>query len=277
MNLTRREFFVLSTVFMNKFPSQDIIEVNLPEYMLRLKTPIKTYKFPVAIGRGTHGHKETPIGAGNVYEKRKKVFFRYGHSYPNLNINKGDIIKWTNTFDSNGKPIGYRMPYKIMRGLGMKIYTGGYTLLNFVIHSTTDEFTIGTPASSGCLRVGLDDMLRLYSLTEPKTKTGKLKNPIPLILKYEIINIKKEIVKLHADVYNKINYYTEFLEQLKKKGYRPNKKAYKIISEHEKEFKKTHVEISHRLSSNFPKNYISPELKSRLHAKIDLYELITGT
>ena len=216
MRVTRRNFLQVSLLlasgfFLGKndvFALQNKLEqkvkINLPNYLLTLMNFVdgnleEIFSFPVGIGKGYGRRKQTPIGTGFIDEKRKTVVFRYGKDYPDFKINQGDIIRWTNTYDEGGKPTGYRMPYSQMRGLGMKIRTGSsnYYYNDFVIHSTTDEFTVGTPTSSGCIRVGMKDMLKLYDLASPEIKQGIIKKPIPIEISYDLVEINNErIIKI---------------------------------------------------------------------------------
>ena len=174
------------------------------------------------------------------------------------------------------------MPYKNMRGLGMKIkinsgdsassdrYTNRY-----VIHSTTDKFTVGSPASKGCLRVSIEDMLKLFSLTAPDVKEGEIK--IPLEIKYNLVEIKDDCVILHANIYNReTDYLEEFKEIAKKQGIEKNfnyEKASKLFAEAEEEFKTAHKKVLEKLTSPYPKNFVSEELKGKLHKIYKISEL----
>ena len=106
------------------------IIINLPAYELKLMNladgeVTETHTFPVSIGRGAEGRAPTPISEGAVYDKRKRILFRYGEDFPQYNKKKGDIIYWNNTFDENGKPKSGWVPYREFRGLGMKPHPAG--------------------------------------------------------------------------------------------------------------------------------------------------------
>ncbi len=162
-NISRRDFVKESILFYsflfnpNYLVGEDIpkqgIFVNLPSYSLSLINLLDNnfsdiYNFEVGIGKGERGRRQTPIGEGFVYEKREKVVFRYGEDYPLLNLKKGDIIKWTNTFDKTGKPIGYNMPYSNMRGLGMKIKNKIFKILPAILFSVPPRVLIKVSVSS---------------------------------------------------------------------------------------------------------------------------------
>ena len=261
-------FFLGNNVFaQNKLEQK--VKINLPDYSLDLMNFVdgnleETFSFPVGIGKGCCGRKQTPVGTGFIDEKRKTVVFRYGEDYPHLNIKKDDIIKWTNTFDEKGKPTGYRMPYSKMRGLGMKIKSGSsdYYYNDFVIHSTTDEFTIGTPTSSGCLRVGMKDMLKLYDLTSPEIKRGSIK--IPIEISYDLVELNNENIELHANIYNK---NIDPVQELKKKttedfDYNKIQEEFALANE---QFNVAHKQILNILSKSHPHNFVPLDLRERLH------------
>ena len=247
-------------------PSQEI-HVNLPAFRLTLKSGIDTRSYPVAIGRGYAGRPETPVGHGEVYEKRKQVIFRYGQAYPQYDVEKGDIIRWTNTFKPSGEPTGYLMPYDDMRGLGRGIHTDDGIRSRYVIHSTTDWFTVGTPASSGCLRLNIDDMLDLYSSVIPHRERGQIS--VPLTLSYDLIEVSGSLVTLHADVYGA----SDHLKELVSHGYPCTPALRNNIRRIRDDFDRAHDHILETLLQDYPRNFVPDDLKSRLHTTISLEEL----
>jgi len=279
--ITRRNFLQISSLLTfnlskknNVFAQNKLeqkIKINLPGYSLTLMNFVdgnleETFSFSVGIGKGYDGRKQTPIGTGFIDEKRKTVVFRYGENYPHLKINKGDVIRWTNTYDEKGNPIGYRMPYSEMRGLGMKIRTGSsnYYYDEFVIHSTTDEFTIGTPTSDGCLRVGMKDMLKLYDLISPEIKQGIIKKQIPIDISYDLVKLNNENIELHADIYNK---NIDVVQELKKKttedfDYNKIQEEFALANE---QFIVAHKQILNILSKSHPHNFVPLDLREKLH------------
>ncbi len=288
MRYTRRDFlfWVSACAFdllvpENIFPSDEQkIIVNLPSYNLKLICSDKEiYDFPIAIGRGFAGRRETPVGEGIVDEKRDGVLFRYGKDYPQTHSKKGDVIRWTNTFDEKGNRRGYKMPYKNMRGLGLKIKEKSSKKIwdRFVIHSTTDEFTIGTPASNGCLRVGMNDMLKLYDLICPEIKKGYLEKPVGIEILYNLVELEKSNVIIHDDVYNKnINYVEEFKKLMSKKNLNENFLDYtemeKSFETAKTSFKETRKKILETLMKEYPKNFVPVSLKEKLHKRYSLSE-----
>jgi len=294
MKITRRDFFKVSSLLVFNFllRKNDVfafqneleqrIKINLPAYSLTLMNYIngnleETLIFPVGIGKGCYGRKQTPISEGFIYEKRKKVVFRYGKDYPHLNINKGDVIRWTNTFDENGKPEGYRMPYSKMRGLAMKIKPDRYNTYydDFVIHSTTDEFTVGIPASGGCIRVKMEDMLRLYNIVSPQVEEGILEKQIPIEISYGLIKLNKKSIKLHANIYNKdIDLVQEFKKEIKKTEFNQEDFDYDKIEQVfrlvNKEFNIVHKQILNVLSKTYPKNFVPVYLREQLHRDYEI-------
>lgn len=289
MRMTRRDFLVIASACVlgilnleKVFPSslEQKIVLNLPSYDLNLITSDnQIYSFPVGIGRGYAGRRETPIGEGFVYEKRERVLFRYGENHPKYKKKKGDIIKWTNTFNENGIPTEYAMPYSKMRGIGLKIKEHSSDLYSnrFVIHSTTDEFTLTIPSSSGCIRLGMNDMLKLYDLIERENKSGLLKKPIPIKTTYNLVEIKDKELVIHANVYNKkINYLDEFKKIEFNLGCNNGLFNYSKIEEEfryaEKSFRETHRQIQKKLIKPFPDNFVSNQLKEKLHKKYPIFE-----
>lgn len=300
MKQTRREFIKLAIPLgclafigikgVDAFASQSKLEqkvvINLPAYSLTLMNFIdgelkESYTFTVGVGRGSAGKKQTPIGSGIIYEKRDKVIFRYGKSYPNLKIKRGDVIRWTNTFDELGNPVGYRMPTKIMKGLGMMITSGpyNYNYNDFVIHSTTDKFTVGTPVSDGCIRAGIEDMLRLYDLIEPENKEGALERPVPVDIKYNVIELNQDELVLHANIYHKsIDYIAELKKQIAGAGVDENcfdyNKAGEAFLAANSELDKVYKQVLEILSRSHPRNFVSPSLKEQLHKTFNLSEFL---
>ncbi|HLD55757.1 MAG TPA: L,D-transpeptidase [Candidatus Nanoarchaeia archaeon] len=272
-------FFSANSVFAGEKSNQRI-DANLPSYNLKLfEDSNEIFSCKVAIGKGSHGRRETPIGQGVIYEKRKSINFRYGKNYPQYNAKKGDVIKWTNTFDKNGEPKGYKMPYRDMRGLGMKIKEGEFEdSTRFVIHSTTDEFTLGVPASGGCLRVGMQEMLDLYKLVDNSKNSGLI-DEIPINLRYNLIDLKEGLFTFHANIYNKeFDLENQILSEIKNNGLkRMGIKSDAIAEEYsglKNNFKKAQDEILRTLEKGFPNNFLSEELKGQLHRVFPIEDFI---
>ncbi len=256
--------------------------INLPAYSLTLMNfvdgkLIDKYVFPIGIGMGYAGRPKTPIGDGFIYEKRKKIIFRYPEDYPHLDLYKDDIIMWTNTFDSKGTPIGYRMPYSKMRGLGMKIMAGSLSYNEFVIHSTTEEFTVGSPATKGCIRLGLENMLKLYDLIAPDVEQGLLKKPIPLEIIYDLIEITRDSIVVHANVYGMdIDYIHELRKEISHSGFSGSfnhEELRKSFSTTNEKFATVHKQILNTLLKDYPHNFVPLSLKKNLHLTLSISDI----
>ncbi len=258
------------------------IVVNVPAYKLKLveknETSTKEHEFNIAVGGLFEDRHPTPIGNGTVYEKRKRVLFFYGGDYPQLKIKKGDVIKWNNTFTPEGKPTGFKVPYQRIRGIGMKIKrpSDGYTYIDYVIHSALDDHTVGFAVSGGCLRVRMEDMLRLYDLVEPEKEDGIIKE-VPLKINYDLVEMNNGNVILHANVYNKkIDYVSEFRKLVAKQGVEDKfdyPKIEEIFKKADENFKEAYKELIKRSLRPFPGNYLPSQLRGRFHQTYKLSDL----
>ncbi len=133
-------------------PNNQLIVVDLSRRTLRLYYGDRLIKgYRVAIGKP---ETPTPVGKGYIRSKGR-IIFKY-ESGPR----KGQIRKWS--LLRNGKWV--RIPYSKMFGLGITV--PGYNPYQFYIHSTTEDYTMGQAASSGCVRMRIKDMLELYPLVE---------------------------------------------------------------------------------------------------------------
>ena len=166
----KQDWFTLTTSF------KPTITVNIPTKKLHFKD--KTYT--IAVGKF---EAQTPIGIGNVVDKRKKIQFIYTEG-----IKKGKLIEYFHDLKGRLK----RMPYDKMRGLGLKI--NGFT--DYVIHSTTEDWNLQKDVSSGCLRLRIMDMLELYELVEIKT---------PIVIDYILCEVKDDYLYIYKDIY-KLNH-----------------------------------------------------------------------
>ncbi len=250
------------------------IVVNIPAYRLSLFSGEKAYHFDVAVGKMDHGRRPTPIGHGVISEKRDRIVFIYDQDIPQLDEKKGKKIVWTHTFDSHGKPVTYKMPYERMRALAMEIRQGHQVVKDFVIHSTTDEYTIGGPASDGCIRLKIRDMLRLYDLVAPNVPKGKLSRPVPLSLEYHLVEVKDGLIVLHANLYNESIAYGKELEK-RATGHKLNyEKFERLANEAERLFQEVLHRIRSILRNDWPRNYVPEELKKELHRSYKIDELL---
>ncbi len=285
MRFSRREFLWISAALgldsvlprMAYPKTSQHIKVNLPAYRLTLMDKENVHEFKVGIGRGCMGRDRTPISEGKVYSKRKEVIFRYDHDVPDLGEKKGDIIKWNYTFDKEGRQINHHVRYDEMRGLGMKFWLHGKEVDKYVIHSTTDDFTIGTPSSGGCLRVGIEDMLRLYSLVAPTVEEGTIK-PVRIQTRYDLVEAKDNAIELHADIYHLGADYTRLIvKEMNKAGYRGRLDMGLIsrrATEAQRQFRTAQTMILERLLSGYPNNYLSEGLRNRLHSCFEMGEFL---
>jgi hypothetical protein len=168
------------------------IEINIPQYKMSFYDDGKLVKkYEVRVGKPT---TPSPQGKGKIYEKRKNISF----------TKKGRLMKYCST--ENDETI--RVPYEDLRGLGMEIYTKRWgNTRKFVIHSTTEHWTIGTPASMGCVGLEINDMLDLYS---------RVNVPAEVYFHYDTIDVnpKERTVTIYADIYGKS---TNNADALKKK------------------------------------------------------------
>jgi len=258
--------------------------INLPAYELILtnfrdEKAFENHTFAVSIGRGAEGRKQTPIGEGFIYDKRRIIILRYGDDFPQYNKKRGDLIFWNNTFDESGKPLGHRLDYGELRGLGMKIKPENFDYYDQsnVVHSTLDDFTVGIPASHGCAGVAKKDMLRLFDLVAPNVKDGKLKQPLKLKTVYELVESREDAFVIHANIYNKD---MDYVEEFQAKALKTHSSAWfdmdrvkKEFDDASKEFQEAHKQILAKLLKGWPDNYVSPELKQKLHRAYKLADL----
>lgn len=249
------------------------VVVNIPAYRLSLFSNGKAHHFDVAVGKMDHGRRPTPIGHGVISEKRERIVFVYDQDIPQLDEKEGKKIVWTHTFDSHGRPVTYRMPYEKMRALAMEIRQGHQVVKDFVIHSTADEYTIGGPASDGCIRLKIKDMLKLYDLIAPGVSKGKLNKPVPLSLQYHLVEVKDGLIVLHANLYNEKIAYGKELEK-HATGHRLNYEKFETLAN---EAERVFQEVLHRIRSilrkDWPKNYVPEELRKELHRSYRIEKL----
>ena len=134
-------------------------------------------RYLISVGRPRF---QTPIGSGIIVDKRKKIRFVY-----TVGWRKGEVI----TYGHDLKGGVFKLQYNNMRGLGIRI--GEYT--DYVIHATTEDWNIGRAASSGCIRMRIPDMLKLYAEVQVNT---------PIIIDYILCEVKGDDLILYPDVYN---------------------------------------------------------------------------
>ncbi len=186
--------------FLKKLNNNHLIIIRIPEnilyfykYRSKNKTPVLVKKFPVTVGRYT---RQTPIGEGIIYT-RGHIYFK--HIY---GTNAGQVIMKGHTRDGDE----FDIPYDMMFGLYMVINQSD----SYVIHSTTEDWKIGTAASSGCIRMLIPDMLTLYPCLSP---------PVKVIIKYELFKFENGMLTIFPDIYRKYySLYSAIMEFFKKEG-----------------------------------------------------------
>ncbi|MBD3305517.1 L,D-transpeptidase family protein [candidate division KSB3 bacterium] len=205
---------------------QHLVYLNVPAYTLNLYTQYSDQRWerltiPVGVGRGPGRKNQTPTGQGELYAKATGVTFEYGAQNPAELV--GKTITHSNTFDKTTlKPVRIKMPSD-MKSIFMKINSDldAQFYKRFVLHETTDWYTVGTPASNGCIRVERDDMHRLYNVLHPSVQEGPLSSAVPITIYYDVAEYypdEKRVV-LHANIYNRqIDYVQEILADLQEAG-----------------------------------------------------------
>lgn len=166
------------------------IEVNIPSYNLRVYDGDNCVTgFPVRVGRP---EAPTPIGQGEIYEKRRDIsFFYLDGEKEGEKIEKSFIVP---------KARFEKMPYEKMRALAMDFHGDR----SKVIHSTTDYWTIGLPKSHGCIGLKIEDMLELYGCINQV--------PIRIDTKYKTFEVEGDKITFYADIYQKVTTGNELAE-----------------------------------------------------------------
>lgn len=206
--------------------AEQVVYVNIPAYRLSLYTKYinghwDRFSVPVGVGKGGRKSTQTPTGRGELYAKAIGVTFQYGPQNPSELV--GKTITHSNTFDKDTlQPVTIKMPadmQSIFMRLTSDIDAQFYT--QFVLHETTDWYTVGTPASSGCMRVERDDMQRLYQALHPSLLEGNFPTPVPIITYYDVAEYypEQQMVVLHANIYQRqVDYVHEVLRDLQEAG-----------------------------------------------------------
>ncbi|GAK49691.1 hypothetical protein U14_00914 [Candidatus Moduliflexus flocculans] len=205
---------------------QQQVFVNIPAYTLNLYTQYadqhwERLSIPVGVGKGADRKHQTPTGRGELYAKAVGVSFEYGPQNPKELV--GTKITHSNTFDkATLKPVTIKMPGD-MKSVFMKLTSDidSQFYMQYVLHETTDWYTIGTAASSGCVRIDRDDMQRFYSAIMPTVYEGQLSPSVPITIYYDVSEYypDEKMVVLHANIYHRpIDYVQEVLKDLKDAG-----------------------------------------------------------
>jgi hypothetical protein len=205
---------------------QQLAYLNIPAYSLNLYTQYDDNRWerlaiPVGVGRGSQRRYQTPTGKGELYAKATGVTFQYGAQNPKELA--GRTITHSNTFDKTTlKPVRIKMPSD-MKSIFMKVNSDidAQFYKRFVLHETTDWFTVGTPASKGCIRIDREDMNRLYNTIYPSVREGTFSTVVPITIYYDVAEYypEQKMVVLHANIYNRqVDYVHEVLHDLKEAG-----------------------------------------------------------
>jgi len=227
------------------------IKVNIPSYELKVYDEANEIaRFDIRVGKK---ETPTPIGKGEIKERRERIVFRYSEG-----PKKGEIIKYSYL---NPEKRTIKMPYNKMRGLQMVIKHDKNLDDGKVIHSTTDYWTVGFPVSHGCIGLKIDDMLNLYNLVN--------KVPVPVNIGYETIFVEGNQAVFYADIYNK---GTNSLERLVNKGIkiRDFESAQRKLNEINKELTNNLKKAKKELSKG--KN--PGELKNKMCCRVDIGEFL---
>jgi len=205
---------------------EQMVYLNIPAYRLSLYTKFingewDRFSIPVGVGKGTKQSTQTPTGQGTLYAKATGVTFQYGSQNPPELV--GKTITHSNTFDKTTlEPVTIKMPAD-MRSIFMRITSDidAQFYTQFVLHETTDWYTVGTPASSGCVRIDRDDMQRLYQMLAPSVSEGNMLTPVSIVTYYDVAEYypERQMVLLHANIYQRrIDYVHEVLRDLQEAG-----------------------------------------------------------
>jgi hypothetical protein len=256
---------------------QQQVYLNIPAYSLSLyiqsdERHWERLVIPVGVGQGSPRKYQTPTGQGELYAKATGVTFQYGEqNQPEL---VGQIITYSNTFDKvTLKPVRIKMPDD-MKSIFMRLNSDldGQFYTQFVLHETTDWYTVRTPASKGCIRVDREDMQRLYNAIEPSVQEGELFTPIPIRIYYDVCEYypDQRMVVLHANIYNRqIDYVHEVLSDLQEAGIDTrlmNMPALvAIVEQAEAQFEQAMRTIQNKLKKAPFNRLIRDEEKQRLH------------
>lgn len=267
-----------------KTSNQQVV-VNVPAYRLTLYTwednNWKTLTIPVGVGKGADVFDETPTGEGYLYAKATGVVFRYGDQNPEDLA--GKIIKYSYTFSKETlKPIRVFMP-KDMKSVFMAILSNETQIVHeqYVLHQTTDWYTVGTPASNGCIRIDGEDMQNFYASLAPEVESGRFSLPIPISIHYEIVEYNKyqEEFILHANIYRKpLDYLDKILEILYQQsidlGAIDVPRLRERITEAEAQFQIAEKYIRKKLNRPPSKRLILDKEKQQLHYSIFLNDIL---
>ncbi|MBI4738914.1 L,D-transpeptidase [Candidatus Woesearchaeota archaeon] len=251
--------------------------VNIPGYYVRLDNTLEgrmcsSYTFPVRVGRHWTNHTdgktklmETPVGTSRIIWKNFSVRFDRPRTH-------------STTYTPEGKRIRIPMPLKWMRSflIRTKPENSNEYVFNCILHSTTDAYTIGTPASHCCIGLNIDDMLALYGLVLPEQKNGEPKREVPITLEYKVVEMEGKNVVLHADIYEKNpDYSAKIHDELRRLGYADDNidqgKIDAALQLSKNQFNASYEKIRKKLLTG---DFITQQDKEGLHKKIAAQDLL---
>ncbi len=251
--------------------------LNIPAYTLNLYTQYADQRWerltiPVGVGKGTDRKHQTPTGRGELYAKAIGVSFEYGPQNPKELV--GTKITHSNTFDkATLKPVRIKMPDD-MKSVFMKLTSDidSQFYMQYVLHETTDWYTVGTPSSSGCVRIDRDDMERFYNAIVPTIYEGQLSPSVPITIYYDVAEYDSDqkMVVLHANIYHRpVDYAHEVLSDLQKAGIDTNlmnmSALMTIVQQAETQFENAMKTISSRLKKAPFNRLVYDDEKKMLH------------
>lgn len=173
------------------------IVINIPARELTFFNKGKAlFRFPVAVGSATY---KTPEGPRALRE----IVWNPWWLPPNSPWAAGA----SPTPPGPGNPLGV-----------VKMDLGGAILL----HGTNKEYTVGTPASHGCMRMynadaktlawwiqshltdnDKEDLLETYAGNRSTSYHVRLENPVPVEIEYEIFGLENTLLRSHPDIYGR--------------------------------------------------------------------------
>lgn len=172
------------------------IYINIPAFTLSLVSGGEVERtFRVRVGAP---RTMTKTGSGSITRKFSPSYFRYSSGEK-----KGEIIQYSNIRNKyKGKIVKrIKIPYNRIKGLELEI-DGEIT--GQIIHSTTNPETLGHACSSGCVGMGIEDMLELYECVDSGTK---------VLVEYNPVEYREETFYFYEDIYGLAPDYEELVRE----------------------------------------------------------------
>jgi L,D-transpeptidase ErfK/SrfK len=142
------------------------IVVNIPEKRLYYypKNRKKIYTFPVGVGRNGW---PTPIGDFFIMQKKKNPYW---------------IVPVAVRHDHD--LLGRSLPVVVRPGMNNPLgsYLLRLSLPTYLIHGTNQPFGVGQRSTAGCMSMYPEDVEKMFSLIEEKTRVKTIDQPIKLAL-----------------------------------------------------------------------------------------------